>query len=311
MNIIDTLGLSASHKGHSNKTVLNLTHTDLDGAVAGIVVRNVFPNAITVKVNYRGSAEYESACEAITGLNYDAIVITDFSPDDNMVQLIHSVNKPFVVIDHHQTANIKEEDELGTYIINTRICGALLALKNFSNFANLDHLTTLCEVTNDHDLWLRKMVPLSDNLNTLLYELGYDEFIEKFMGGMEGYNLPSDTLPILDNHDKAVDEHMLRCEQHKLPYNGYYIETDRFNSDIVIRLLEHYDWLVLTDPEECSPGMTKLSFRTSRKDVNIGQFLKELGRGGGGHPGAAGQLIPTAEKDEFINMVAENLFGTN
>jgi hypothetical protein len=131
------------------------------------------------------------------------------------------------------------------------------------------------------------------------------------MGGMEGYNLPSDTLPILDNHDKAVDEHMLRCEQHKLPYNGYYIETDRFNSDIVIRLLEHYDWLVLTDPEECSPGMTKLSFRTSRKDVNIGQFLKELGRGGGGHPGAAGQLMPTAEKDEFINMVAENLFGTN
>lgn len=311
MNIIDTLGLSASHKGQSNKTVLNLTHTDLDGAVAGIVVRNVFPNAITVKVDYRGSAEYESACEAITGLNYDAIVITDFSPDDNMVQLIHSVNKPFVVIDHHQTANIKEDDELGTYIINTRICGALLALKNFSTFASLDHLTTICEVTDDHDRWLRKMVPLSDNLNNLLYELGYDKFIEKFMDGMEGYNLPSDTLPILDNHDKAVDEHMLRCEQHKLPYNGYYIETDRFNSDIVIRLLEHYDWLVLTEPEECSPGMTKLSFSTSRKDVNIGKFLKELGRGGGGHPGAAGQIIPTAEKDEFINMVAENLFGTH
>jgi nanoRNase/pAp phosphatase (c-di-AMP/oligoRNAs hydrolase) len=43
--------------------------------------------------------------------------------------------------------------------------------------------------------------------------------------------------------------------------------------------------------------------------VNIGQYLKELGRGGGGHPKAAGQLIPTVDKDEFINQVAEDLFG--
>jgi nanoRNase/pAp phosphatase (c-di-AMP/oligoRNAs hydrolase) len=102
---------------------------------------------------------------------------------------------------------------------------------------------------------------------------------------------------------------MFRCEQHKLPYNGYYIETDKFNSDIVLRLLKHYDWLVLAGSDGCSPGTTKLSFRTNRNDVNIGQYLKELGRGGGGHPKAAGQLIPTDEKDEFINQVAEGLFG--
>ena len=102
---------------------------------------------------------------------------------------------------------------------------------------------------------------------------------------------------------------MFSCEQYKLPYNGYYIETDKFNSDIVLRLLEHYDWLVLAGTEGCAPGTTKLSFRTSRNDVNIGQYLKELGRGGGGHPKAAGQLIPTDEKDEFIDRLAESLFG--
>lgn len=308
-NIVKMLGLDVP--GKKDSIILNLTHTDLDGAVSAIVVKNVFPNAITVKANYRGSAEYESACEAITGLSYEAIIFTDFCPDDSMVQLIHSVNKPYVVIDHHQTASIRLDDELGLYLVNTKVCGAVLTLKNLAYFANLEHLDTLCKVTNDHDLWIRQMVPLSDNLNTLLYELGYDEFIDVFMNGMEGYNLPPETLPILENHDKAVDDHMLKCEQYKLPYNGYYIETDRFNSDIVIRLLEHYDWLVITDPEECSPGMKKLSFRTSRKDVNIGQFLKNLGRGGGGHPGAAGQLIPVDEKDEFINMIAENLFGAH
>lgn len=307
MDIVQTLGLDKP--GKKENVVLNLTHADLDGAVAGIVVKNVFPNAITVKTNYSGSGDYNTACDAITGLSYDAIIFTDFCPDDNMIQLIHSVNKPYLVIDHHQTAKVRDEDELGLYIVNTKVCGALLTLQNFSKFTNLDHLKTLCEVTNDHDLWIRKMVPLSDNLNTLLYEMGYAEFMEKFMNGIEGYNLPSDVLPTLANHDKEVDEHMFRCEQHKLPYNGYYIETDRFNSDIVIRLLEHYDWLVLAGVEEHTPGITKLSFRTNRKDINIGQFLKDLGRGGGGHPGAAGQLIPTAEKDEFINQVAEGLFG--
>ena len=307
MNIVQTLGLDKPDK--KENVVLNLTHSDLDGAVAGIVVKNVFPNAITVKTNYAGSGDYDNACDAIAGLSYEAIIFTDFCPDDNMVQLIHSVNKPYLVIDHHQTAKVRDDDELGLYVVDKGVCGALLALRYFSKFVNLDQLATLCEVTNDHDLWIRKMVPISDNLNTLLYELGYNEFMEKFMGGIEGYNLPSDVLKILEKHDKEVDEYMFRCDQHKLPYNGYYIEADKFNSDIVLRLLEHYDWLVLSSPEERTPGMTKLSFRTNRKDVNIGKTLQELGHGGGGHPGAGGQMIPTAEKDEFINQLAEILFG--
>ena len=307
MDIVKTLGLNKP--GKKETVVLNLTHDDLDGAVAGIVVKNVFPNAITVKTNYSGSGYYNTACDAITGLSYEAIIFTDFCPDDNMVQLIHSVNKPYLVIDHHQTAKVRDDDELGLYVVDKGVCGALLALRYFSKFVNLDHLATLCEVTNDHDLWIRKMVPISDNLNTLLYELGYNEFMEKFMGGIEGYNLPSDVLKILEKHDKEVDEYMFRCDQHKLPYNGYYIETDKFNSDIVLRLLEHYDWLGRSSPDERTPGMTKLSFRTNRKDVHIGKTLQELGHGGGGHPGAGGQMIPTAEKDEFINQLAEILFG--
>ena len=227
-----------------------------------------------------------------------------------MVEMVQAKGKPFLVIDHHQTAKGRY-DAGGQYIVNTGKCGAMLTLECFSKIADLSHLRTLCEVTNDHDLWLRKMVPLSDNLNTLLYEYGYSEFIDKFMKGLEGYNLPTEATEILANHDKEVDQHMFRCNQHKLPYNGYYIETDRFNSDIVLRLLEHYEWLVLAGTDESTPGMTKLSFRTSRKDINLGKTLQELGRGGGGHPGAAGQIIPTAEKDEFINQLAEILFGGN
>ena len=55
MDIVQTLGLDKP--GKKENVVLNLTHADLDGAVAGIVVKNVFPNAITVKTNYAGSGE--------------------------------------------------------------------------------------------------------------------------------------------------------------------------------------------------------------------------------------------------------------
>lgn len=288
--------------------VLNLTHNDLDGAVSGIVVKNVYPNAIRIKTNYPGTGDYQNGCAAISSLDYDCILFTDFCPDEHMVDLIHARNKPFLVIDHHQTA-LGHDDEDGQYIVTPGKCGALLTFDFFSKIADLSHLRTLCEVTNDHDLWIRQLVPLSDNLNTLLYEYGYFTFCEKFKYGLDRYNLPADSMVILANHDKEVDKHMFRCNQHKLPYNGYYIETDRFNSDIVLRLLEHYDWLVLSGTEESTPGMTKLSFRTNRKDINLGKTLQELGRGGGGHPGAAGQMIPTEEKDEFINQFAEIIFG--
>ena len=74
-----------------NLRVLNCTHDDLDGIVSGIVVKTVFPNAITVQVNYKGGQTYEDGKAAIlnTADSYDAIVFSDFCPDDDMVATIH------------------------------------------------------------------------------------------------------------------------------------------------------------------------------------------------------------------------------
>lgn len=293
-----------------NLRILNCTHTDLDGAVSAIVVRNVFPKARTVRVNYKGSPAYDTAMAEIvnTADTYDAIIFSDFCPDDELVAAVHSVNKPYLVIDHHPTAVDHPDDELGTYFIKIGQCGALDCLEYFSPIADLTKLKTLCEVTNDHDLWFRKMIPLSDQLNNLYYEYEPEEFIMKFMDGMDGYTLPEEDLAKLAEHDKLVDEYMAQCEQHDLPHNGYYVKNfSKYGSDMNIKLNDKYDWLVF-DAGEIKPGITKLEFRTRLKNIDLGKTLKSFGRGGGGHPGAGGQAIPTEEKDQFIMDMDKALF---
>ena len=296
--------------GEPSIRILNITHDDLDGAVAGIVIRNVYPACLTVKTNYSGTA-YRDAINAISKKDaYDAIIFSDFCPDDAMIEAVHAVRKPYLVIDHHQTAQVCPDDPYGAYFVKEGRCGALLCYDYFKNMADLEKLYQLCVVTNDHDLWLRKMIPISDDLNTLLYEYGYEEFMTKFMNGLEpDGSIPEDAKAILANHEHEVDEYIAQCVQKNLPYNGHYIECETFNSDINMRMTPKYDWLVMAGTEGVDPGMTKLSFRTRRKDINIGQTLKEIGRGGGGHPAAAGQVIPTAERDEFIQLVGDKLFG--
>ena len=294
-----------------NIKILNLTHDDLDGAVSAIVVTTIFPTAEVVQTNYKGSGRYIKAINAIKAGGYDAIIFSDFCPDEEMVREIHYANKPYLVIDHHPTAEIRN-DYQGTYFVQPGQCGAMLCLEylaNMANLGNLDHLRTLCEVTNDHDLWQRKMVPLSDQLNTLFYEYGFNGFMEHFKKGMDGYKLSEKDNALLATHDQEVQDYMIRCTQHKLPYNGYYIELEKFNSDINLLLGDKYDWIVMCGTAEAEPGMSKLSFRTSRTDVDLGAILKEMGRGGGGHPGAAGQVIPTREKDAFIQEFADKAFG--
>lgn len=292
----------------NNSRILNLTHDDLDGAVSAIVVLTVFPTAQVVQTNYAGTGHYNDGLLAIRENDFDAIIFTDFCPDEQMVQEIHRIGKPYLVIDHHATATARN-DFLGTYCIKPGKCGASRAREYFADMADLDQLDTICEVTNDHDLWIRKILPVSDQLNTLFYEYGFFPFIEHFKNGLEGYNLYREDIETINLHDREVKDYMIRCNQHKLPYNGYYIEIDKFNSDINILLQDKYDWLVLCNAAEVSPGMSKLGFRTNRKDVNFGRILKDLGRGGGGHAGAAGQVIPTNEKDEFIQQVADIAFG--
>ena len=294
--------------------VMAFTHDDLDGAVSGIVMKNVFPRVSVRQVNYRPGPMYRKAVNELRSLGkaYDVIVFTDYCPgelDTEMYDAIHFVGKPFLVIDHHQKAIEHPDDPLGTYYIDTGKCGALNCLDYFSDMGDFEYLRTLCEVTNDHDMWIRKMVPLSDRLNNLLYIHGFHNFMRKYMDGMDGYRLPPDDEELTADHDRKIAEYIETCYRKDLPHNGCYIECDNYMSDISISLGERYDWLVMCNPVESAPDMTKISVRTTRKDLNLGKTIADMGMGGGGHPGAAGQVLPTKDLWPFIEELSKRLFG--
>ena len=65
---------------HNTKLkILNFTHCDMDGAAAGIVIKNYFNDVITESINY--SAEYTILQKMIKYKDqFDAVIFTDFCP---------------------------------------------------------------------------------------------------------------------------------------------------------------------------------------------------------------------------------------
>lgn len=298
--------------------VLNVTHTDLDGCVSAIVMKNTFGNTTVIQGNYTGTKEYDQCIEGIkaNAPQCDIIVFTDFCPDAGMMKVVHETGKPFLILDHHKTAinMVDQTDPHGVFVFDTNKCGALLSHDYMSKFANLSHLDLLCKVTDDHDRWLRKMIPLSDELNTLFAEYGFDTFLDKFKDGMSDDAFTESDRKVIGDHNSRVMDYFDHTVKSDLPHNGILIhlvpdETgNTYQSDLNVLLQNKYDWIVFyTDPDEVG-GQAKLSFRSSMPDIDLGATLQSMGRGGGGHPGAGGQSLPPEDVDEFIKQFVQKVF---
>ena len=146
-------------------------------------------------------------------------------------------------------------------------------------------------------------------INDDIMKVDLAALVEEYADGMPGYSLKKDDIARMANYDIEVDRYLEKCVQGPLPFNGYYVECSKYNGDIVLRLRDKYDWIVLRNPNEIRKGMTKLSFRTRRTDVDLGKVLASYNMGGGGHPGAGGQIVETRVVPMFILDVAVKAFG--
>ena len=133
--------------------ILNFCHTDLDGAVSAIVIRNVFEKVITVPISYRSEINIGGKLDRNIN-DVDAIIFTDFCPTISL-ETVKSYGKPVLVLDHHESAR-KYNDPANQIYVNEIYCGAKLAYKFFEKFVNLKHLETLVEITDDYDRWILK-----------------------------------------------------------------------------------------------------------------------------------------------------------
>ena len=304
------------------RKIINVTRTDLDGAVCAALIKRAFINSNDVKVEAMFS-NYDNVDHLIKStLGYldnsdrTLFLITDITPSKKVCKQLdemYSQQKLHIqLLDHHITrSKTLKKYEWATF--NNNKCGARLTYEFLLDMDVLDKSEALESLVLATDAWDRwdKTSNLRDrgeNLNVLCHMLGLQEFANKF-----SENLYADADPSLSNvvkyHNNRRDRTIYKIISDQLMVAPYHMD-DFGNSFKIIYSGEYVSELahaVLNHPE-CEDlqyiviadlNNNKLSLRSRDSDsINVGKLAKRLK--GGGHNCAAGFNINFRSKAEKI-----------
>lgn len=273
-----------------------VTHTDFDGITCAVLFKAVWPEGEVFFENY------DSVNNRLWQITHDypgaELYITDISPDDpELVEQLEKLNVK--LFDHHKTALHFKKYPWAT--VDTTRCGAALfwfwlyAL-NHENIVKVkvQRYDRLAWHANDYDTWKHES-PLSKDINSLLYILGRDRFIQRFLENPD---------PVFSSGEQL----MLQLEQEK---EDRYIQNiidgdinphwdtegrsyalvfaEQYTSQVGHRILERFptaiDYVAIVNFLYGTVGL-----RSRKGGVDISEIAKRYG--GGGHPGAAGFPLP-------------------
>ena len=267
--------------------IVNFTHIDFDGASSNIVIKNYFDNVITYTITYEH--ENEILPKMIKDRDkFDAVIFTDFCPV-NLTQ-VQAFGKPVLVLDHHESA-LKYNDPGKSVYICTKFCGAKLAYEFFNHDNCLEHLKDLIEITNDYDLYILKDAR-SKAYNNLYWAMGFNWFVERFLGG--DIDLNRGEKLYLVRRQKDFEELYTNLPIQELSNNGVVCEAEKYIADIADALRnDGYEWCIIY-------RNGNLSVRTSNDSkINLANVCARLGKGGG-HMHAVG--IPQ-QKENLAELI--------
>ena len=277
-----------------NAKIMSVSHNDLDGVGAQILLGGVFKN-----IEYINSS-YHSIDKDLMTLNaddYDYIFITDISP--NVAEILDRFDN-VILIDHHQTAKHLNNPKKH-HFINTKYSGTYLTnhfLIKMYGEDKVARFSKLVKLINDYDMWILKYKG-SKALNDLFSLYNDEKFRERFRHGK--LNLTVTEKEYLNNIQEKFDK----------IYNELVIEEFEtinacwFESDIFVNEISHK--LMMEEGYHCVMFNTlknfKVSIRSKMDDFNFGLYLKETGIGGG-HKKAAGIDVSTQEE---MNSIVDSL----
>lgn len=295
------------------------THSDLDGIGCAIVAKFGFTEQ-KVDVTY---CEYHNVNEKITEFlssdelsNYYMIMITDISVNEEVALLLDEMNQRMGVqlLDHHETAewlnkyewaNVMSVDEKG---VNT--CGTSM-LANTYDIGSFDaaKLNEFVELVRRYDTWDWANIHNDKSakmLNDLFWFYGRDRFVQKYMISLTDSNLffDSQDLTILQVEEERIERYIKKMEKqltirHVGRYNVGVVFGDQYMSEVCHALHDKNPELDLVAMVNMSSG--KVSYRTNRDDVNVGEFAKYFG--GGGRQATAGSEINDTNRNDILDKL--------
>lgn len=310
------------------------THTDLDGVGCYIVMKSLWGEGHTVDVSY---CDYDKINDRVLNFitnktdtkveDYDYVFITDISVNEEVAAKLDEVNKgdmtPFVqLLDHHATAGWLNKYEWafvspiergrpgrkssGTSII---IDFFTYQRPGFERKPSVG-LNRFSEKVRRWDTW-EWTTHYNDveakELNDYLYMVGREKFVQLMLAtipsndGKEAVYFDASARAILDQKQVEIkayiekkNKQLVKCNSKDRKFG--FVFAEQYISELgneLAKLHTDLDFIAMADL-----GEGKLSFRTIREDLDLGQLAKQYG--GGGHPKAAGAPIDEEKITEFL-----------
>lgn len=314
------------------------THTDLDGVGCAILAYLAFGEE-NVDVEYCNYNDVDDKVlrffiEGGAG-EYTNIFITDISINDKIASTIDQYAKPglWQLFDHHQTAlGLNKYDWCNVLIeaadgSGLKTCGTelffvyLLSQGLFNHYGKttMGNILEFVRVVRDYDTWRWATMGVngrdSKYVNDLLDIYGRDEFIGAMTKRIRVYTgfpsiAPDETVMLaqrrteIDRYVEQKNNQLIRGKDIFGHLYGY-VFAERFFSELGNKLCQMNPDLAYVVMIDISNG--KISYRTTREDLNLGTEIAHA-YGGGGHAKAAGS---TFDQEQISGLIVKKLFETD
>lgn len=306
------------------------THTDLDGYGCAILARLVAGDD-NVNISYCGYYDINEKIKAFINkkeyMKFDYIFITDISVNDEVALLIDSVQEDceykFYLLDHHPTAmNLSKYNWTRIQIEDSieKVCGTSLfyeTLTQYNFIASSKDLDLFVEKIKRYDTWLwhDKYNDIdAKHLNDLFKIYGPSNFSNNYIFRLRSSNLNRFEL------FTDIDKFLIELEENKI--NKYIFKKEKsmevrekeingkiYKFGIIIAddyISEMGNKISAKHPEldfiAIVSSLKTISYRTTKKDIDLGNDIASY-YGGGGHPQTAGSQISNELKQSILDAI--------
>lgn len=280
--------------------ILSLSHNDLDGVTAQIVLGHIFKN-----IQYMNTSYYRINDVAQT-LNYNAydwVIMTDIAPSEKYIM---DLSDNIILLDHHKTAS-QHHNPSNMRFVTENMCAAKFTKKFFEKYYNikLTDLDEIVRLTNDYDMWIHND-PKSKEINDLMfYRYRPDKFRELYFDGHTNFN--EDEINWLEKRKKEFKDLYNNLNIFEFDsIKGCVAESKEFINEISEKLLKEEGYRIIFIR---NPSHGRISIRHNVKGLDVGTILQNHGWGGG-HEEAAGMFAESIKQfKERTDILEKEIFG--
>lgn len=296
-------------KGMEGDEISVITHTDMDGIMAGSLVALSFGTKNVLMADYGKAGEL--------GFDYHEVPIKDknviftdysFSNISNLMLILDQKPKSLSIFDHHmntlELVRSKKIDvvknraaEMGIelfYDIDINRCGTKIVFDAMTRFSDVFAIERLVDLVDLYDRWKFK-----DNLNPVYLN-------DYLYGSTQAYVMSPVVEAMLTNTDEAeldrwlsigkkyreLKEQMNEITASAFSFNTVFhghkvlaIEA-RGNSQLLGNAINEYPFIIVFHYDNRKKTFTYSLYKSEKSDVDILSIAKEYG--GGGHVCACG-----------------------